>query len=196
MKPERINWKVAAVIGATTSMVGAGGFALADGLSETNDSGPTTTTNQSVSIEPARLSSPVVVDQVVDESVESAPSAESVVEDTPTDLTESQLSVESIPSAESAESAVPAEPVVVEAEPNVIPDSVESAASVSVESAASVSVDSVAVQADTTATPDSVESAALVSVDSVAVQADTTGIPDSVESAPSVESAVSVASSD
>jgi hypothetical protein len=140
LKPHRINWKVAAVVGATTSMVGAGGFALADGLSDADDSGPTTTTNRSVSIEPARLSAPVVVDdEAVEDSVESAPSAESVVPETPVDLIEAQPSAESIPSAESAAS-VTAE-VVVETD-TPIPDSVESAPSV--ESAASISAESVA----------------------------------------------------
>ena len=68
MFPRRLNWKVAAIVGATTSM-GIGGFALAvdDGDADpaTDDDAPGTTEVKST--DPVSLSAPVVV-ALVDEA--------------------------------------------------------------------------------------------------------------------------------
>ena len=169
VKPQRINWKVAAVVGATTSMVGAGGFALADEVADTNDSEPTSTTTQSVSIEPARPSAPVVVESdanVIDDSVESVPSAESVAAEVPTGLADQAPSAESIPSVEATPPApaepAPSEPISVE---SVSAPSV-SAPSVSAESVSAPSVSAESVSAPSVSAPS--VSAPSVSAESVA----------------------------
>lgn len=92
MFPRRLNWRVAAIVGATTSM-GVGGFALAvdDTSNEapTDDDSPNTTEVKST--DPVTLSAPVVInpqdtleqDVRSVESVESIPSVESVEQDVP-----------------------------------------------------------------------------------------------------------------
>ena len=90
MKPQRINWKVAAIAGASAGMVGAGGFVLADEATGTDDTDTdTTTTTQPVSVEPARPSAPVIVESATETS-----STTSVVADV--------TSVESVESVESS----------------------------------------------------------------------------------------------